>query len=124
MQTVEIDYALRNAPAERFHVRAEAEGDAPGGAVVRAWVAGPSGRSFHLEVDFQPGYSASKPEFDAHMFLLTGLELIKAHIESHRHRDFRLRLVVNSGLVLSEPVPDGFPWAMKSTEVSSPSAPA
>lgn len=106
MERIETEHALKNAPKQIYKIKAEAEGDYGHGVTVRSRIITPEDRTYRVEVKLEPGYTASKPHLDAHDFLLTGVELVKSHIESHRHEDFRIELVENSGLPRSRAVKD------------------
>lgn len=104
MERTETEYALKNAPGRRYKIEAEASGDSSSGVTVKALVTSPEQTSCRVEVVLEQGFTASKPHFDLHDFLLTGVELVKSHIESHRTEDFEIRLTENSGLPRSRPL--------------------
>lgn len=106
MERIEVEHPLKNAPKSIFKIAAEAEGDFRNGVVVRTRVTTPEARTYRVEVKLEAGYTATKPHFDTHDFMLTGVEMVKSHIESHRHEDFRIELVENSGLPRSQAVKD------------------
>ncbi len=105
MKRTETEYNLKNAPGRRYKIEAEASGDVSSGVTVKALVTSPEQATCRIEVLLEPGFTASKPHFDLHDFLLTGVELVKSHIESYRNEDFEIRLTENSGLPRSRPLP-------------------
>lgn len=100
---VHEEYRLRNEPELRFAIVASGRGSGAGGSVVRARITDPQGRDFRYEVVFEGGYAAARPDFDAAMFLLTGISVVQAQIESYEHQDTRIRISRPSGLMETEP---------------------
>lgn len=98
MEKIEVEHPLKNAPKQIYKIAAEAEGDFSHGVTVRSRVTTPEAATYRVEVKLEEGYTSTKPHLDLHDFMLTAVELVKAHIESHRHTDFLIELVENSGL--------------------------
>ncbi len=105
VERTQTEYALKNAPRRSYTIQAEASGDSSKGVTVKAVVTSPEQTTYRVEVVLEKGFTASKPHFSLHDFLLTGVELVKSHIESHRTVDFEIRLTENSGLPRSSPLP-------------------
>lgn len=102
-------YQLRNDASVTFTLRSSAQGSGVDGCVVRVAVTRFDGHSFRYEIVFRGEYSASKPNFSEDMYHETGLSVARSQLESHVHRDTRIRLEVNSGLPRSE-VGVSFDW--------------
>lgn len=96
-------YRLRNEPQKTFSVEASAEGAGASGSVVRATVTRYDGLCFHYEIVFEGEFSASKPNFTEEMYLETALSIVHSQIESHVHRDTRMSVHEESGLMRTEP---------------------
>ncbi len=109
MGKIEVEHGLKNAPQQIYKIAAEAEGDYKAGVKVRSRVTTPENNTYRVQVKLEPGYTATKPHLDLHDFMLTAVELVKAHIESHRHQDFLIELVENSGLPRSRAA-QGLTW--------------
>lgn len=103
MSTHRTEHRLRNETHRRFAVEAAAHAQGADGTVVRALVTDPEGRTFRFEVRFAGEYAASKPDFDEEMFLHMALSVVRGQIESHEHRDTRISITRESGLMDSEP---------------------
>lgn len=103
MPTHRSEHRLRNEPLQQYEVEAAAHADGAGGTVVRALVTGPEGRTFRYEIRFGGEYTASKPTFTDEMYLHMGLSVVRGQIESHDHRDTRIAIMRESGLMDSEP---------------------
>jgi hypothetical protein len=91
-------YRLRNDASATFQLASSVSGGGAQGATVKIKVTRKDGLQFRLEIVFASGYASSKPDFDAEMYLETGLAIARSQIESHVHRDTRITLEVNSGL--------------------------
>lgn len=109
MERIEVEHGLKNAPKRVYKIASEAEGDFGQGVTVRARITTPEEATYRVEVKLEPGYTATKPHFDLHDFMLTAVEVVKSHIESQRHEDYRIELVENSGLPRSQAV-SGLTW--------------
>jgi len=102
-------YQLRNDAKVTFQVQSSAVGSGVSGCLVKALVTRVDGLSFRYEVVFSGEYAASKANFSEDMYHETGLSVVRSQLESHVHRDTRIRLEVNSGLPRSE-VGVSFDW--------------
>ena len=102
-------YQLRNDAKATFQLRSSAVGSGAEGCVVNVAVTRYDGHQFRYEIVFCGEYAASKPNFTDEMYHETGLSVARSQLESHVHRDTRIRLEVNSGLPRSE-VGASFDW--------------
>ena len=102
-------YQLRNDANATFQLRSSAAGSGGEGCVVKAAVTRFDGHTFRYEIVFCGEYAASKANFSQDMYHETGLSVVRSQLESHVHRDTRIRLEVNSGLPRSE-VGASFDW--------------
>ena len=95
-------YQLRNDARISFQLRSSATGSGIQGCVVKVAVTRFDGHSFKYEIVFCGEYAASKPNFSEDMYHETALSVVRSQLESHVHKDTRIRLEVNSGLPRSE----------------------
>jgi hypothetical protein len=95
-------YQLRNDASVTFKLRSRVSGSGADGCVLRVAITRHDGHSFKYEIVFTGEYAASKANFSEDMYHETGLSVVRSQLESHVHRDTRVRLEVNSGLPRSE----------------------
>lgn len=108
VSTHEAEHRLRNEPLRRYAIQAASHAHGPEGTVIRAKVTGPDGNTFRYEITFGGDYIATKPHFDAEMYLHMALSVVRGQIESHEHADTRIAVLRESGLMDSEPA--AFDW--------------
>lgn len=102
-----LEYRLRNSPAETFQIKAQVTKSGKSGldgAQITSDIQYSGGRSFRFVVEFGGDFVSSKENFTPEMFLHTAVSIVCSQLESKRYQDTLLRVHSHSGLTQTSPL--------------------